>query len=114
MLGVVAAAERAVPTIADHTLLLRGAYCYATVAVIIIIISSSSSSTNTNIIKEGVKPNQWKVMMDTNTLVLRRMVVMVMVGMAVRVRVESRRLRYWIARRALKMLAFFYADVFLV
>jgi len=99
---VVAAAMRAV-----RHLRLRGAYCYA-VVVVVSITSISISNTNTNTIKADAKPKRNKST-STSILSLHRMVVVV--RMAVGVRVESHRLRYWIARRASKMPAFIFADV---
>ncbi len=107
MEAVVEAASQAVPTRVDHPLLLRGAYCYA--AAVVVVVSIISSTTNTT--KVGAKPKQNKSTSAgiTSALTLRRMAV---VRTAVGARVGNRRLRCWTARRASKMPAFIFADVF--
>jgi hypothetical protein len=91
---------------ADRHLWLREAYCYAAVVVLSIIITSSITNTT----KADAKPKRNKSKSkSTGILALRRMVVRMEAG----VRAGSRRLRFWIARRASKIPAFISADVYL-
>ena len=94
---------------ADRHLWLREAYCYAAVVVVLFIIITSSI---TNTTKADAKPKRNKSKSkskSTGILALRRMVVRMEAG----VRAGSHRLRFWIARRASKIPAFIFADVYL-
>lgn len=99
---------RAVLMRADRHPSLRGAYSYAAAVVVPPII--------TNTTRAGAKPKRNK---NTSTsmsiLALRQMAVVLVarMGVGVGVRAGSRRLRFWIARRASKMQAFIFADVYL-
>jgi hypothetical protein len=76
--------------------------------VVVLFIIITSSITNTT--KADAKPKRNKSKSkSTGILALRRMVVRMEAG----VRAGSRRLRFWIARRASKIPAFISADVYL-